>query len=96
MTVKDLISADLIAVGDTVTSTNGVWPATGTITANGGVQVDGKPHPTPSAAAGAVKGENAVNGWDFWAVETQTGAVTLATLRARYADTLPGVPPSDT
>lgn len=89
MTVKDLIGAGLVAAGDTVTSTNGVWPATGKITVDGGVDVAGKPYPTPSAAAMAVKGGNA-NGWDFWGVETASGAVTWATLRARYAD---GSPP---
>ena len=97
MTVKDLIGAGLIAAGDTVVSTNGVWPATGTITVHGGVEVDGKPYPTPSAAAASVKGGAAVNGWDFWAVETDSGAVTLAALRARYADTLaPDPTPSPT
>jgi len=93
MTVRDLIGAGLVAPGDTVTSTNGVWPATGTITADGGVQTGGRLYPTPSAAALAVKGGNA-NGWDFWAVETDSGAVTLATLRARYADTRTQEPPA--
>lgn len=96
MTVKDLLDAGLLHAGDTVTSTNGVWPATGTVLVDGSIEVDGTAHPAPSAAAYAVKNGNA-NGWDFWAVETPTGHVTLATLRTRYAEqrTTP-TPPLDT
>jgi len=84
ITVKQLVDAGGLAPGPVV-STNGAWPATAEITAEGWVLLNGKKYDNPSAAAGAVKG-GAANGWDFWAVETPTGKVSLATLRARHLE----------
>lgn len=85
ITVQDLLAAGHLTAGVALTSTNGAWPASGTLLPDGRVQVGPVAHGTPSAAASAVKG-GAANGWEFWAVETPTGYVSLATLRARYAD----------
>lgn len=85
ITLKNVIDAGHLAPGATVVSTNSVWPAKAQVNADGTITVNGTPHPTPSAAATAVKG-GAANGWDFWAADDTTGKTTLATLRARYAD----------
>lgn len=85
ISVQDLLSAGLLQGGEALTSTNGTWPAKGTLLADGRVDVEGTAYSSPSAAASAVKSGPA-NGWEFWAVQTPTGSVSLATLRARYAD----------
>jgi hypothetical protein len=86
ITVKQLIDAGAVQPGPVV-STNGAWPATAEVTADGRVRWQGKVYDNPSGAACAVKG-GAANGWDFWAFETPTGKVSLATLRARHLDHL--------
>lgn len=85
ITLKNVIDAGYLAPGTPVVSTNSVWPANGLVNADGSITVNGSSHPTPSAAATAVKG-GAANGWDFWATDDPAGKTTLATLRARYAD----------
>lgn len=85
ITLKNVIDAGHLVAGTPVVSTNSVWPANGVVNADGSITVNGTTYPTPSAAAGAVKG-GAANGWDFWAVEDASGKTTLATLRARYQD----------
>lgn len=87
ITLKQIIDAGYVATGTPLVSTNSVWPANGTVNADGSITVNGTRHPTPSAAGGAVKG-GAVNGWDFWAVEDTSGKTSLATLRARYRDSI--------
>ncbi|QNG36296.1 DUF2924 domain-containing protein [Geodermatophilaceae bacterium NBWT11] len=83
ITAKQLLDADLLTAGETLTSTNGVWPGTAVLLADGGVEWNGAKYPTLSSAAVAVKG-SATNGWDFWAVDRPSGRVPLATLRARW------------
>lgn len=48
---------------------------------------DARTFATPSAAGCAVRDGRATNGWAFWAIETPTGKVTLATLRTRHSPT---------
>lgn len=86
ITLKQVMEGGLLGAGATVVSTNGAWPASGVVTATGGIEVNGTKYDAPSAAASAVKGGGAANGWDFWATEDTTGKTTLATLRARYVD----------
>jgi hypothetical protein len=85
ITVQDLLQAGYVTAGAGLTSTNGAWPATATVLPDGKIQVGTVAHSSPSSAAAAVKG-GAANGWEFWAVDTPTGSLPLATLRARYAD----------
>lgn len=84
ITVKHLLDASLLTAGEKLTSTNGIWPASAIIAADGGVEYDGITYPSPSKAASAVKNGMAANGWDFWAVDRSTGATTLATMRSRW------------
>lgn len=69
-------------------SVNGAWPASGVVTAEGGVIVNGNGYPSPSAAASAVK-NGAASGWDFWAVVDGKERTTLATLRSEYVEAHP-------
>lgn len=84
--LKQVIDAGHLSAGTTVVSANAAWPATGVVNEDGSLTVAGKTYPTPSAAASAAKKGGAANGWDFWAIDTTSGKVTLATLRARYVD----------
>lgn len=86
ITVKQLLDAGLLAAGETLTSTNGLWPATAIVTPDGSVEFNGSPYPSPSKAASSAKNGMAANGWDFWAVQRPTGATTLATLRSRLLE----------
>jgi hypothetical protein len=85
ITLKQIVAAGLLHAGTSVVSTNGAWPASGVITADGCIEVNGTAYVTPSAAAEAVK-DGPANGWDFWAVNDPTGRITLATFRTRYLD----------
>lgn len=67
-------------------STMPSWPADAVVQADGSIVWDTRTFETPSGAAVAVRGGQATNGWDFWAVEDPTGKTRLATLRARYQD----------
>lgn len=86
ISVKHIIDAGLLAPATPLVSINSLWPASGTANADGSITYGGTAHPTPSAAAAAVKGTGTVNGWDFWAVEDVAGKTSLATLRARFLD----------
>lgn len=82
VTVAELIKAGLIEVGAPLVSVNNSWPAEATIAADGSVVVGSQSYPTPSAAASSVKG-GAANGWDFWAVVTETGKTPLSVIRSQ-------------
>jgi len=83
--LRQITEAGILAPGSTLTSTNGAWPAEARVTKNGKVEVHGKQHSSPSAAAQAVKGGGSANGWDFWAFTTPGGnRKTLALLRKEY------------
>jgi hypothetical protein len=55
ITLKQIVAAGLLNPGTPVVSTNGAWPASGVITADGCVEVNGTAYDAPSAAAVAVK-----------------------------------------
>src|SRR5699024_1748966 len=82
-TVADLIAAGLVAGGDRLVSVNGSWPASAAVKGDGSISYNDQNYPSPSSAAGAVKGGSA-NGWDFWAVERAGRSVRLSALRERY------------
>lgn len=86
ITVADLVHGGLIAEGAHVVSTNGAWPATGRVLGDGSIETEHGVFDRPSRAAMAAKDGGAANGWEFWAVETPSGPVPLATLRVRYLD----------
>lgn len=87
--MQQLLAAGLVSAGAKLVSTNSSYPGTAEVTATGCVLLAGQEHQTPSGAAAALKG-GAVNGWDFWALDLESGSVRLSTLRARYQEQSPG------
>lgn len=85
ISLERVVQAGLVKAGANLVSTNGAWPATARVTADGRIEVSGKRYSSPSKAAAAVKGGTA-NGWDFWAVQSPTGPEKLALFRARYME----------
>jgi len=83
-TIKQLIDAGLLTPGTELVSTNGVWPATAVVTANGHVEYDGTPYASPSSASKSVANGISSNGWDFWAIKTQGGLTKLSALRDEF------------
>ena len=83
-TVQDLQSSGLLAADTRLVSTYASYAADAVVNPDGTITWDGQTFATPSAAGCAVRGGKATNGWAFWAIETDTGKVTLATLRARH------------
>lgn len=83
VTVAGLIAARHLRGDERLVSTNGSWPASAQVNADGTISYQRTAYPTPSAAAAAVKG-GAANGWDFWAVEEAGSSTRLATIRTRY------------
>ncbi|CAN5304921.1 hypothetical protein BH09ACT11_BH09ACT11_12550 [soil metagenome] len=86
--LSSMIGAGVLVPGTRLVSTNGAWPATAVIT-DAGLDWEGRQFDSPSGAAMAIKGGPA-NGWEFWAIETESGRLPLSTLRARYQETLQG------
>ncbi len=94
ITLKNVLDDGILTPGTVVVSTNNAWPASGTLNADGTMNVNDTNCPTPSAAANTAKGGvGTANGWEFWATEDPTGKTTLATYRARYLDTRQPTPP---
>ncbi|WP_242907573.1 hypothetical protein [Actinomadura terrae] len=81
-TVQDLLSAGLLQAHAKLVSTSSAWPAEATVLPDGRIEYDERSFNSPSGAADYVT-SGSVNGWSFWAAETETGRVTLATLRQR-------------
>ncbi|GGG71446.1 hypothetical protein GCM10011374_40160 [Kocuria dechangensis] len=95
-TLLDLIGAELLKPGEALVSTRPSWPAQASVNADGSVNYDGQSYRTPSAAAQAVRGGRATNGWVMWAVERDGKKITLAVLRDRFeaGDTTAGNHPA--
>ena len=84
-TMSDLLAAGLLQPDTRLVSTYASAAADATVNEDGTITWDGRTYATPSAAGCAVRDGRATNGWAFWAIETPTGKVTLATLRARHS-----------
>lgn len=83
-TVADLLAAGLVSAGAPLTFARAGKKATGTITADGQIVVDGKAYTSPSTAAAAGLGLKATNGWVSWRLDDGAGP-TLADLRAQLS-----------
>jgi hypothetical protein len=88
--VSDLIDAGLLSPGQRLVSTYGGYPADAVVGGGGEIVWDGAAYATPSSAGHAVRGGKSTNGWAFWAVETEAGKETLATLRTRLGSAAAG------
>ena len=89
-TVKELVGAGQLTPGTRLVSNMPMYPAEAVVNADGTITWDGTTYLSPSAAGAAVKGGKATNGWSFWAVETDNGNDTLATLRSRLDNATTG------
>ncbi|WP_152563835.1 hypothetical protein [Actinomadura welshii] len=81
-TVQDLLRAGLLQAHAKLVSTSRAWPAEATVLPDGRIEYGGRSFNSPSGAADYVT-SGSVNGWSFWATETESGRVTLGALRAR-------------
>jgi len=83
--VADLIAAGMIDEGATLYARRKkVLGRTATVLADGGIDVDGVRHASPSGAARVVSG-NAENGWWFWLVDPDSNR-SLHTIFREYAE----------
>ncbi|MBB6344015.1 ABC-type branched-subunit amino acid transport system ATPase component [Nonomuraea muscovyensis] len=79
---RDLIKADLIQPGATLTARRCGKTFSATVKEDGCIEVaSGETFTAPSTAGGFVLGGQVVNGWEFWKVETPTGPVALKDIR---------------
>lgn len=94
--LADLISRGLLSAGATLMCQREGRELTGTLLADGSIEVAGATYRTPSAAGAAAKmamaggplpdSVKATDGWGFWQTKDSTGAVvTLKDLRRRAA-----------
>ncbi len=88
VSVIALIEAGFLSPGAELVSINSAWPAEATLSQDGSVVFNNQSYATPSAAAAAVK-SGAANGWDFWAVTTDTGKIPLSVLRSKLLKNQP-------
>ncbi len=86
VSIADLMASGLLGAGERLSSTSNAWPATATVNADATITWNDKRYPSASAAASAVCEGTPVNGWDFWATESDGGATRLSTLRKRHLD----------
>lgn len=83
-TFADLLAAGFVVADETLTSLNGIWPATATVRVAGEIEYDGRRYTSPSAAGSAVKKGGATNGWEFWGVQRDGSLVPISVIRARH------------
>jgi hypothetical protein len=79
-----LIEQGILVPGDTLTDTDAIEPAIGTVSEDFGIIVGGLRHESPDLAAAAATGVSEIDGWDFWHVERRgSGLVALRDLLDR-------------
>ena len=79
VTLMELVSHGSLSPGDVITYKQHPYTEA-IITEDGNIDLDGETHDTPSAAAMAVAGGAARNGWDYWML----GGTPIAKIRERY------------
>jgi len=80
VTLLDLINGGVLNANDLIESTDAERPVIGEITEDGEIIIDDKTYDTPARAAAAM-GNEAVDPWDFWALATDNGSITLSDLK---------------
>ena len=81
VTLLDLMAAGVLASGDLIESTDPERPAIGEITDDGEILIDDKVFDTPAKAAQSA-GNETLEEWDFWALLTDSGPISLSHLMA--------------
>jgi Restriction Enzyme Adenine Methylase Associated len=87
ISVKDLLTAELLAPGTLLLPTRDDLDAIAEVLPDGRIRLDEEIHDTPSGAARAAVGM-AANGWTFWIADTAEGPRKLAELRAHLVGDL--------
>jgi hypothetical protein len=83
--LSDLIEAGIVGPGAKVTPRRRHHKGSGTIRADGTIEIDGQAL-SPTAASGLVGGSG--SGWDFWAIAMEDGALkSLADIRRDFMQT---------
>ena len=78
---------DVVRAGTQIESASPSYPATAMVEATG-IRYEGQLFGSPSAAAKAVTGQDTADGWSFWSVRSDSGAlVRLTDLRTRQSST---------
>jgi hypothetical protein len=80
----DLITRGSLRAGDILVATDSEEQVPAEVTDDGEILLEDKTYDTPSRAASSL-GFDTADGWDFWAVATDSGTVPLATLRDSMA-----------
>jgi hypothetical protein len=96
VSLSDIVKAGLLPAGTVVHSTNGNWPGTAVVDADGSLSVDGRVFPSPSSAGVYVCEGISTNGWTFWAVKgVDGGKKTLSAYREEFLKLrIPPTPPA--
>jgi len=81
--VTDLLTADLLAPGATLTAAPGNPDVVATVLPDGKIAYNDEVYGTPSGAADVASGTSA-NGWTYWVANTPDGQFTLAALRDSF------------
>ena len=84
VTVAQLVEKELLEVGKELVSTYRAWPAIARVDEHSKIEFNGTSYDTPSGAAQVAREGKNTNGWEFWAVQTESGKVSLAILRAEF------------
>lgn len=84
ITILDLISAGLLKPEDLIIPVESDGTIIAEITEDGEILLDDKTYDNPDRAARAV-GDGTISGWDYWAVGTDDGPVTLRDLSHKLA-----------
>jgi Restriction Enzyme Adenine Methylase Associated len=75
-----LIDGNLLRPGDVLVGANGAAPVSAIVTDDFGLSVNGIRYESPDEAAEAASDGNTQDGWNYWRVETASGATSLADL----------------
>ena len=82
VTLLDLLAAGLVRASDLITPVQADEDIVAEITEDGEILLDDKAFDTPDRAARAV-GDETVSGWDYWAVVSPDGLVSLRDLASK-------------
>lgn len=80
-TFEDLVLTGRIAPGTLLAVTDGLTDSIAEVTDDGTILLDETEHTSPDAAAKA-DGSNDTDGWQYWAIEGQSGLTPLSDLRS--------------
>ena len=85
VTVKDLLGAGFVSVGEELTFTHEDYPASAVILDSGEIHFSGKSYPTLSAAGVAVR-DKETNGWYWWGASRDSKIVKMQAIREEYLE----------